>query len=216
MLDFFRGRDRPRLSPSVPRKRRIGAANRGPKLAVQTPASSSESRRRMQTTKNRAGNRVRTDDLLITNQLLYQLSYAGVGRTLTVHGIPQAAKGIAEPSASGSRFPVFGPEPTSRARRRPRVLLWRGSPPPKGSRTEFGSGGQRRRIVGRRALLRQSCQKETTRRLWRMQRKALKSQRLPFPTRAQFSAFSAEVRPVHSRDTQDCADFVQGIPLASL
>jgi hypothetical protein len=26
---------------------------------------------------NRAGNRVRTDDLLITNQLLYQLSYAG-------------------------------------------------------------------------------------------------------------------------------------------
>ena len=25
-----------------------------------------------------AGNRVRTDDLLITNQLLYQLSYAGV------------------------------------------------------------------------------------------------------------------------------------------
>ena len=26
----------------------------------------------------RAGNRVRTDDLLITNQLLYQLSYAGI------------------------------------------------------------------------------------------------------------------------------------------
>jgi hypothetical protein len=26
----------------------------------------------------RAGNRVRTDDLLITNQLLYQLSYAGL------------------------------------------------------------------------------------------------------------------------------------------
>jgi hypothetical protein len=25
----------------------------------------------------KAGNRVRTDDLLITNQLLYQLSYAG-------------------------------------------------------------------------------------------------------------------------------------------
>jgi hypothetical protein len=25
----------------------------------------------------RAGNRARTDDLLITNQLLYQLSYAG-------------------------------------------------------------------------------------------------------------------------------------------
>jgi hypothetical protein len=27
-----------------------------------------------------AGNRVRTDDLLITNQLLYQLSYAGFVR----------------------------------------------------------------------------------------------------------------------------------------
>jgi hypothetical protein len=27
-----------------------------------------------------AGNRVRTDDLLITNQLLYQLSYAGLCR----------------------------------------------------------------------------------------------------------------------------------------
>jgi hypothetical protein len=27
---------------------------------------------------NRAGSRVRTDDLLITNQLLYQLSYAGL------------------------------------------------------------------------------------------------------------------------------------------
>ena len=26
---------------------------------------------------NRAGRRIRTDDLLITNQLLYQLSYAG-------------------------------------------------------------------------------------------------------------------------------------------
>jgi hypothetical protein len=29
-------------------------------------------------TKNGAGSRIRTDDLLITNQLLYQLSYAGV------------------------------------------------------------------------------------------------------------------------------------------
>ena len=27
-----------------------------------------------------AGSRIRTDDLLITNQLLYQLSYAGAGR----------------------------------------------------------------------------------------------------------------------------------------
>jgi hypothetical protein len=33
----------------------------------------------------RAGSRIRTDDLLITNQLLYQLSYAGkkTRRTLT-------------------------------------------------------------------------------------------------------------------------------------
>jgi hypothetical protein len=28
----------------------------------------------------RAGRRIRTDDLLITNQLLYQLSYAGFGK----------------------------------------------------------------------------------------------------------------------------------------
>ena len=31
-----------------------------------------------------AGNRARTDDLLITNQLLYQLSYAGICRTLSL------------------------------------------------------------------------------------------------------------------------------------
>jgi hypothetical protein len=30
--------------------------------------------------KSRAGSRIRTDDLLITNQLLYQLSYAGFVR----------------------------------------------------------------------------------------------------------------------------------------
>ena len=32
----------------------------------------------------RAGSRIRTDDLLITNQLLYQLSYAGVPHTKAV------------------------------------------------------------------------------------------------------------------------------------
>ena len=32
-----------------------------------------------------AGNRTRTDDLLITNQLLYQLSYAGLLRTARMH-----------------------------------------------------------------------------------------------------------------------------------
>ena len=31
----------------------------------------------MERASKRAGNRARTDDLLITNQLLYQLSYAG-------------------------------------------------------------------------------------------------------------------------------------------
>ena len=34
----------------------------------------------------RAGNRARTDDLLITNQLLYQLSYAGVA-TVGARGV---------------------------------------------------------------------------------------------------------------------------------
>jgi hypothetical protein len=38
---------------------------------------------------NRAGSRARTDDLLITNQLLYQLSYAGIRKD--------------EPEASGDR-----------------------------------------------------------------------------------------------------------------
>ena len=34
----------------------------------------------------RAGNRARTDDLLITNQLLYQLSYAGNNARSVAHG----------------------------------------------------------------------------------------------------------------------------------
>jgi hypothetical protein len=33
--------------------------------------------------KRKAGRRIRTDDLLITNQLLYQLSYAGILRAET-------------------------------------------------------------------------------------------------------------------------------------
>ena len=33
---------------------------------------------------NGAGSRIRTDDLLITNQLLYQLSYAGEERVTSV------------------------------------------------------------------------------------------------------------------------------------
>jgi hypothetical protein len=37
---------------------------------------------------NRAGNRVRTDDLLITNQLLYQLSYAGFSEKNHILAVP--------------------------------------------------------------------------------------------------------------------------------
>ena len=33
---------------------------------------------RLPSFRGRAGSRIRTDDLLITNQLLYQLSYAGI------------------------------------------------------------------------------------------------------------------------------------------
>jgi hypothetical protein len=33
---------------------------------------------KISTLRRKAGSRIRTDDLLITNQLLYQLSYAGV------------------------------------------------------------------------------------------------------------------------------------------
>jgi hypothetical protein len=42
------------------------AAAANPKSAFRNPQS------------ERAGSRIRTDDLLITNQLLYQLSYTGV------------------------------------------------------------------------------------------------------------------------------------------
>jgi hypothetical protein len=41
-----------------------------------------------------AGNRVRTDDLLITNQLLYQLSYAGFSEGVTIPAIIPASKRI--------------------------------------------------------------------------------------------------------------------------
>ena len=34
---------------------------------------------------DKAGRRIRTDDLLITNQLLYQLSYAGVNARSVAH-----------------------------------------------------------------------------------------------------------------------------------
>ena len=40
----------------------------------------------------RAGNRVRTDDLLITNQLLYQLSYAGFSGGEMIPAVAPASK----------------------------------------------------------------------------------------------------------------------------
>jgi hypothetical protein len=43
--------------------------------------------------RGKAGSRIRTDDLLITNQLLYQLSYAGIdeGKLLSFHGAFKAS-----------------------------------------------------------------------------------------------------------------------------
>ena len=40
----------------------------------------------------RAGNRIRTDDLLITNQLLYQLSYAGFSGGEIIPAVAPASK----------------------------------------------------------------------------------------------------------------------------
>ena len=44
-----------------------------------------------------------------------------------------------------------------------------------------------------------------------MDRKPVRPKRLELPSRAQFAAFVAEMRAVHSRDSQNCADFVQGL-----
>jgi hypothetical protein len=60
--------------------------------------------------KDRAGNRVRTDDLLITNQLLYQLSYAGLCREAAIHNQPsrrpKAEQGLIQAG--------FTPKPSAR------------------------------------------------------------------------------------------------------
>jgi hypothetical protein len=60
--------------------------------------------------KDRAGNRVRTDDLLITNQLLYQLSYAGLCREAAIHNQPsrrpKAERGLIQAG--------FTPKPSAR------------------------------------------------------------------------------------------------------
>lgn len=44
-----------------------------------------------------------------------------------------------------------------------------------------------------------------------LERKTVRPKRLELPTRLQFEAFIAEVRSAHSRDSQNCADFVQGL-----
>jgi integrase len=44
-----------------------------------------------------------------------------------------------------------------------------------------------------------------------MERKSIRPKKLELPTRAQFAAFITEIRAAHSRDTQNCADFAQGL-----
>ena len=49
---------------------------------------------RGRSSEERAGNRARTDDLLITNQLLYQLSYAGNNaRSVAQRSVPDKPTG---------------------------------------------------------------------------------------------------------------------------
>ena len=51
-----------------------------------------------------AGSRIRTDDLLITNQLLYQLSYAGE-RTAQLSLQDRREQVVAEPGKAGQLLP---------------------------------------------------------------------------------------------------------------
>ncbi len=44
-----------------------------------------------------------------------------------------------------------------------------------------------------------------------LERKTVRPKRLELPTRAQFAAFIVEMRSAHSRDSQNCADFAQGL-----
>jgi hypothetical protein len=61
-----------------------------------------------------AGRRIRTDDLLITNQLLYQLSYAGILRTETP---PSAAISVLTVYAIFYGMPVGAMTTGQRAKR---------------------------------------------------------------------------------------------------
>jgi hypothetical protein len=81
-LPVFFSRHRALVFALGPSKRPAGIS--GYKMAtVDSTYNTRERSRHLQVITNkavttRAGNRVRTDDLLITNQLLYQLSYAGL------------------------------------------------------------------------------------------------------------------------------------------
>ncbi len=44
-----------------------------------------------------------------------------------------------------------------------------------------------------------------------LKRRPVRAKQLTLPTRAEFGAFVAELRRAHSRDSQNCADFVQGL-----
>jgi hypothetical protein len=78
--------------------------------------------------KRKAGRRIRTDDLLITNQLLYQLSYAGI---LRPERPPSAAISVLTVYAIFYGMPVGTMEHGHRAKRFKNMLsyLLRGAPP---------------------------------------------------------------------------------------
>ena len=59
--------------------------------------------------KNGAGGQTRTDDLLITNQLLYQLSYAGQAAIFIVARTKQRRVHLARPSLRARRNPPYVP-----------------------------------------------------------------------------------------------------------
>ena len=75
-----------------------------------------------------AGSRIRTDDLLITNQLLYQLSYAGILRAETP---PSAAISVLTLYAIFYGMPVSSMEHGHRAKRIKNIVSYvlRGAPP---------------------------------------------------------------------------------------
>src|SRR5207237_5262001 len=80
----------------------------------------------------KAGRRIRTDDLLITNQLLYQLSYAGI---LRAERPPSAAISVLTVYAIFYGMPVGTMEHGHRAKRKTRTQQ-----PPRMPRRAFANG----------------------------------------------------------------------------